>query len=498
MKKSVHTLALACVLITLSCTHQSPTRKIASIDAPPQFEDGFLKASQKILSDIQKSDFNNEACVPYLTELEHSLDHVDVRRLPIEEIMKDAVKIADTSWKIRMALHKRLASFEKDCVEQIQSNFRQFRFIEDYLMERVTNVKDHVPSELDFQAQPVPMKEKTPYYVFRNNTDGLELKGGDILVSRGLSFLSAMIARLGKRGTQFSHIVFVHENEETKEIKTIESYVGVGVTFFDLDFALKNENARILWVRPKDKAMGARASKLIGEEVASRIAKNDPIKYDYALDFNDHSTMSCAEVAQSAYDMASNSKFHIPYYPNEVVGAKPLLEHIGLPSGETFEPGDMEIDPRFEVLGEFQDLRLTRDSRQKDVILSSLFQWMDDKDYILKDSTKSKMAGGLIYNVRRTFLWPLVKKALNISDFSKQVPRKMLRTVTLLGQIGEVMLAELKAKDAAFQKEHGWPMTYKELYGVLEEFRQKDLALFKNKKTKKESKFHAWFHPKKK
>jgi hypothetical protein len=155
----------------------------------------------------------------------------------------------------------------------------------------------------------------------------------------------------------------------------------------------------------------------------------------------------------------------------------------------------MEIDPRFEIVGEFRDLRLTRDSRQKDAIMTALFQWMEQKGYVLKDNLKSKMAGGFIYNVRRTFLWPLFRRMLGVDNFSKEIPRNMLKTVTLVNELGEVLLKEIKKRDNEYEIKHGIPMSYMDFYRVLEELRVQDLSLFENKKTRKKALFHKYINP---
>ena len=311
-----------------------------------------------------------------------------------------------------------------------------------------------------------------------------------------ISFLSGMIARLGSRATQFSHIVFVNKNDKTQELKTIESYVGVGVAFYDFDFALKNENARILWLRSKDKLLAKKAANTISALVKSRLESQNPIKYDYELNFNDPTTMSCAEVSQVAFAMATDGKFTIPYYRNEIKGSESLVSRLKIVPGPTFEPGDMEIDPRFDLLGEFQDLRLTRDSRQKDAIMSEVFRWMNEYDYQLVDSAKSKMAGGIIWKVRRTFLWPLVKKALKLDDFSKEIPSNMLSTVTLINQIGEVLVQEMKMMDLSYEKKHGVPMSGIEMSQALERYRLDDLSRYQNKRTRKLSKIHSMLRAK--
>lgn len=494
-----HKLTTLLVLTTLSCVScTKPQRNIASIQGPPDLSD-LLKASEEILETVESPSFNSKQCKSYLSSLERSVDALDLKGLPIQEMKGQAQRIADNSWQIRSTLHSRLSEFDKDCVYQIQANFRQFRFIEDYLLEMANQVEHMSPSQIDFQKQPVPLRDSSPsFYVNRTTEAGKELKfeDGDMLVTRGVSFLSGMIARLGSRATQFSHIVFVHKNDKTQELKTIESYVGVGVGFYDFDFALKNENARILWLRAKDRGLAKRAAEQITKRVKDSLKEGGkPIKYDYELNFNNSDTMSCAEVSQVAFEMADKN-FKIPYYPNEISGAESLVTRLKIAPGATYEPGDMEIDPRFELMGEFQDLRLTRDSRQKDAIMSEVFRWMNDHDYQLVDSMKSKMAGGVIWKVRRTFLWPLVKKALKLDDFSKEIPSNMLSTVTLINQIGEILVEEMKAQDVAFEKKHGVPMSAMDMAEALEKYRQTDLKLYQNKKTRKTSKIHAMFRAK--
>lgn len=468
-------------------------RHIASSPVAPPKLDNLLEASEQIAADVEDHAFP-QFCSSYLGELEKSIDAMDVKSLPVSQLSVDAESIAKNSWEIRSTLHSRLSEVDKKCALQIQASFRQFRFIEDYLLEMSRKVTHNKPAEIDFQKQPVPILDNSAsFYQFRANADA-KFQPGDLLITRGVSFLSGMIARLGKRSTQFSHVVMVSQDPVTKETKTIESYVGVGVAFYDMDFALRNENARILWLRAKDQSLGLKASEKMSALVKERLDAKNPIKYDYELNFNDPKTMSCAEVSQVAFQMA-DEKFRIPYYPNQISGAKSIIERLKLVEGDTYEPGDMEIDPRFELVGEFQDLRLTRDSRQKDAIMSAVFDWMENKDYELKDDMKSKMAGGIIYSVRRTFLWPLVKKLLKLDDFSKEIPRNMLRTVTLINELGAVMLAELQAKDLEFEKLHGVPMSYMDFYKTLEEMRAEDLKLYKNKKTRKKAKFHKWIRP---
>jgi len=479
---------LSGILLLTACTHGG--RHIASAPLIPPHLDNFLAASEVILNDVEDARFP-EYCVSYLKELEINIDSMSASSAQ-QELKQNAEALFKASWEIRNRLHKRLSEFDKDCSHQIVSSFRQFRFLEDYFLEISRDVEDKLPAEIKFQEQPIPMiANNIPYYSFLSAPD-IKLEAGDILVSRGMSFISGMIARLGVRPTHFSHLIMVHEDSETKKLQTIESYIGVGVGTYDLDYALKNENVRILWLRPKDREMGKKAS----YKMAELLKEKKRIRYDYSMDFEDQERMSCSEVVKAGYQMAS-SDFKVPYYPNEILDNSDLVKRLKLVHGETFEPGDMEIDPRFELMGEFRDIRLTRDARQKDAIMSAIFNWLENKNYVLKDNMESYLAGSVIFAARKTFLWPLIQKTLKIEDFSKEIPPRMLRTVQIMNTLGAELLEELKKRDAQFESQNGVPMTYMDFAKNLEEMRIEDLSLYQNKKTRKLARIHKLIRPRK-
>lgn len=480
---------LSGILLLTACTHGG--RHLASAPLSPPHLDNLLAASEVILRDVEDARFP-QYCVDYLKELETNIDSMSATGGVGQDLKQNADALFKASWEIRNRLHKRLSEFDKECAHQLVASFRQFRFLEDYFLEVSRNVEDKIPSEIKFQEQPVPMLETdVPYYSFLSVPD-IKLEAGDILISRGMSFISGMIARLGVRPTHFSHLIMVHEDSESKKLQTIESYIGVGVGTYDMDYALKNENVRILWLRPKDREMGKKASL----KMAELLKQKKRIRYDYSMDFEDFGRMSCSEVVKAGYHMVS-SEFKVPYYPNEILDNSDLVRRLKLVHGETFEPGDMEIDPRFELMGEFRDIRLTRDARQKDAIMSAIFNWLENKNYVLKDNAESYLAGSVIFAARKTFLWPLIQKTLKIEDFSKEVPPRMLRTVQIMNTLGAVLLEELQKKDAQFEAKNGVPMTYMDFAQTLEEMRVEDLSLYQNKKTRKLAKIHKLIRPRK-
>ena len=447
-------------------------------------EPSLTEWSAQILNDVKQSTWTSQ-CVQYLTQLGSKLDQLNASSISKSTLRGEAEPLMNNLWSIRLALHDRLSDADDACAHEIRNAFRRFRFFEDFLGEIRFSPQNLDPLKLDFKSQKTPIDEFTPGYFLQTNGN-FDLRPGDLILARGVSFLSGMISRLGDTDSQFSHVVAVTQNPNTQAIETIESYVGVGVQIYDRQTALKNENARLLVLRPKDSALALQASQQMRAYVVQHSGKNT-IPYDYALNFNEYTRMSCAEVSKFEFLTASNGAFQLPERVSLLSRGKDLLSHLGVQSGPTFTPGDLEGDSRFEIVGEWRDLRITRDSRLKDAIFTKIFEWMDQDAYVLHSSTKSWAAGGVIWDVRRTPLWPVVKKVLGLDDFSAEIPRNMVSTVELIGELAGGMLKNLTLRDALHELSTGMPMTYIELYQALEQMRADDSKTYQDSTTRKNS-----------
>lgn len=469
-----------------------------SVASSPAHAASLIPWSEQVLSNISSPKFTNENCVAYLSDVESELDAVDPKSPDAGNLKADAGSLIQNLWLARLALHDHLEQASTPCAKEIRSAFRQFRFAEDFLGELKAGVENLDPANVDFQAQAIPTREDKPYYLMQ--TKGglpLQLREGDIMIARGNSFLSATIARLGDIDSQFSHVILVARNPETNKLETIESYVGEGVNFHEMNWALKNSNSRLLVLRAKNQAVARKAAADTWNLVKSRQGSNK-IYYDYALNFNDHDTMSCAEVAQYAFAKAGDelaTPFNLPERPSTLTHGLDLLKRLGVKPGSTFTPGDLEYDSRFEMIAEFHDLRLTLDSRLRDAIMTKALAWMDTEQAVLHPSFKSKMAQGIIFKLRRTFIWPAVKKILKTPEFSREIPRNMLGTMALITQMGDGMLKELKARDELHFLETGFHLTYLELYHELDEMKKMDEETFSNKRSRKKSIIFKFLRP---
>jgi len=466
--------------------------------SPPDFRDGVMKAVTELQSQVSGASFDSSSCVPFLRELETGVRALTPSQLRDPDLQSRPGAVIDGLWKLQLALHARLPEVDRDCAMEMRNTFRLVRFLVDYLGERMNAVRPQDPTKVDFKKIPVPMLDSPAHYqlLVADPKQPLEFLPGDIMIARGVSYLSALISRIGSVNSQFSHIVFVDRDPATKKPQTIESYVGEGVGFYPMDVALKNENARLLLLRPRDRALAAKAATFMHRKTADAIASGKPIPYDYDFNFDDHSALSCAEVARYAYEEASGGKVIVPAYPSMISVDGDFLKRFQLHAGETFEPADAEVDPRFEIVAEFRDLSLTRDSRMKDVILSEMLRWVNELNYGLMDTGKSKFAGGFVWPARRTFLWPMVRTILGLSDFSRDIPKPVFKSFALLNQVGEGLLKELRKRDVEFEKRTGWAMTYIDLTNELERLRQDDLQVYINPDTRYRSKLHYALRPK--
>ena len=198
------------------------------------------------------------------------------------------------------------------------------------------------------------------------------------MITKGVSFVSSTISEIGHPRSLFSHIVFVHVDSSTKEVTTIESYVGRGVSIFPIEEALKNENARILVLRSKDSELASKAADYMFNKVIGLKKENKFIPYDYQLDFSDNSKLSCEEVAYDSFKEVSNGKVLLPEVMSKItMNDESFLKRIGIKKGIMMVPTDMETDSRFDIVLDWTDYRLSRDSWRKDVVLGELFRWID-------------------------------------------------------------------------------------------------------------------------
>lgn len=423
----------------------------------------------------------------FISELQESLN--EEKSLYLNLVMHE-------TWNLRLEINQNLA-YLKNCEKSVRQLITLARGIEDLAGFIQSQSPSLTGAQIDFQKQPVPMLENKSFYGYftKNNrmlNQTLELESGDLLVTRGTSFFSATLSSITENPGDFSHFVLVHKNDQNQKIETLESYAQTGgIARYDLEFALKNENARILLLRPKFKPVAKKGAEYFYQQILAEEKKLKPrTKYDYNLDLTTEDKMTCSEIAYWSYLKASNGTIRIPESKSalpESLG--PILDLAKIPRVPMLSPQDMEVDSRFETLAEFKDYRLVQDTRMRNAILRNIFSWVNNKNYKLHQSTKSFLLSYLIHPISRTPIWPMVKGFLNIT-IPKEAPKGFVRLLYQISDISENIYSKLSPLNSNQMKETGFPMTKPQMDLAIEKIRIDDLAAFENNQK---NTFHSYF-----
>lgn len=476
----------ASALMALSVGCVTTERKPSSVDSRIIQED-----MNRFLAAVTSPSYDRNTCSATLTSLQQNLRNIDWNAYTNTDLKAQALTTINLFWQLRLSIHRKLSEVNKDCVLLARDVFHHLRDGEDYLGDFAYSVRSEDPAKIDFQKQPVPIfdrKAYPPYFVRPDLNDArFNFQAGDLMLARGVSFISAIISQISDNRSHFSHVVFVDVDAKTQTPGTVESYVGAGVKHYDMDFALKNENARLLVLRPKDRTLGEKATYFANKAVA------DKIRYDYSMNFVDYSKMSCVELAVYSFDKGSQGRVKIPTYPANLTLNNPdFLTKMGLQKGQIITPDDLEADPNFELVLDWKDYRLVRDSRHKDAILSELMRWMSDLKYNFHETLSSRAAKYVVQPSRKTPLWPLVRLVTGAPNIDKEIPAKTLGVMTVLNGVAEDLLEEVRKADESYFQKHQRPMTNPQLRETLEKIRREDAQKYA---AGEKSLIHKALHP---
>lgn len=381
---------------------------------------------------------------------------------------KDSQKVIEALYSGRLELKEKLDLKNAECLKQARTYFFQSRSLQDRLYILSHQDEQKTIKSIDFLKIDVPQLKDPARTLLNPKISNYELRPGDIMIAKGISFTSSTISQLPVQPSQFSHIALFVQHEGS--LHTLESYIGKGVDAYKLDEALKNENARILILRPKDASLAKTASETMQAIYATSVSSAKKIKYDYKLDMKDHSELTCAEVAVTAFEKASQAKVVIPEFQSTMNFANDdFVKTLGLRNGPIMMPDDMEFDSRFDTVLEWSEYTLLQDSLRKDQIMNFLLKRINHKEDILNHSYKSKILSVLWKTRDITWLWPLSAKILGLAeDFDAGVPLDTLKISLDVDSTGQQYLKKLYQADTEYFKAHQQWMSEQQLAQQIE------------------------------
>lgn len=402
--------------------------------------------------------------------------------IPQSQAVTESEKIMRSTWQNRLAIHARLLKLAS-CRTELRQMFYRLRSIEDLAIDRQYLMKQTSAAEIvEFQDQPIPLVANEFYRGYLaasglNERGPVVFQSGDLMVTRGPSNFSAILSSIQDYPNQLDHFVLINKSADGT-LRTVESYAQTGgVAAFPMNQALKNENARIMLLRAKDQKVAAKASDIMLESVNEAAA--DPSKkigYDFFMNLENPARMTCSAVTYWGLRKASNDKFVIPE-ERSTISPKlhQIFEQTGIKEGAMLTAGDIELDTRFELILEWRDPRLIQDSRIREVVAQTIFDWIKIKNYRLRPTFNTIAIDAIIYPLRPTSLWPFVMKVTGSPDFPLNTPKGFLKTLKQLNDIADVLYKRVRDAYEKQRAETGWGMTQQQMVTTLEGYRRKDL-----------------------
>ncbi|MBP9680833.1 MAG: hypothetical protein KBD76_05475 [Bacteriovorax sp.] len=388
-------------------------------------------------------------------------------------------------------------SLDRECLDNAQDVFKALRYVEDYLVELKMEKMASAPIEY------VNLKGEFPYLLvnpkFSSEFKSYEdLKSGDVILSRGNAYTSAAIARITRSDYQFSHLSFVYKDTKTQELYTTEARIEIGSTANPFSDHLNEKNIRSAVFRYSQAEVARKASQKMFDLIKKQQETGKTIEYDFSMNYRDNSKYFCSEIISHGFKLADPSLDYLPQFKSQFSkGMIPFLNTLGVPvhSGnidtlDIFAPGDIQFDPRFELVAEWRNPKKLEESRLKDFILTKLFERMDQHNYRVDPSVKMDAQSRVFWLLRRT---PLVKKFLE-KKFALNMSPAQMELFMALDKIGDAFYKNLELRSI----EYAHPMTPKEIYTAIDDYLNKDYEVYQKYKKDQElpkPEFHLLFHP---
>lgn len=378
-----------------------------------------------------------------------ALFHADFAAFDVDEVKRLAPALIDRLFALYLALRDRIPVWQDQGVMSrrvqvgLRDIFRAARYARDIMGEIALGHPRLGKRETTYAAFSGP-----DYLTYKNPRFGpgpVELRPGDAVLQRGMVHNSAAISRIGDVDSQFSHVSIVARDPEGRLV-IVEALIEEGSIVKPLEDALSHDVGRAILLRHRDADLAERASTMIRDAIARADGRHQPrILYDFTMELGGYGHLYCAKLVRLAYSMASTGDYRMPTFATRLdMKNRDFIDRIGVTALETFAPGDMELEPDFDVVAEWRDFRVTSELRLKDMIMLKLFEWMELYDYRFRPTFLVHLVGavGIATAHMPSFVQKLTQR------FAGKVPPNMsasaVGAVAMLHWTAEELYKELR------------------------------------------------------
>ena len=151
---------------------------------------------------------------------------------------------------------------------------------------------------------------------------------------------------------------------------------------------------------------------------------------------------------------------------------KDFVKRIGVKATETFAQGDLELEPDFDIIAEWQDYRVTSNLRLKDIVMDKLFEWMEKDGYKFDETLKvrlisllGRMASYLSHDVKE-----MIEHVVPVVPINMK--RSAIAAIAMLHETAEPLFQELRSLEQDRTKNSSLPLHPREVRQILERIRE--------------------------
>ncbi len=403
-----------------------------------------------------------------------ALFDADLQRYDVVALRTAAHPTMQALFELRLALRDQITGWARrgfmshDIQKALRDVFRITRYASEMVGELAIGHEKLPPGGVTLRGFTGPNANVLVNPNFQIGGD-LAFCSGDVIVVRGQAHNSAAIARIGDIDSQFSHVGLVHVDDTGRPYK-VEALIEAGAVVTPLENALDHGLGRAMLLRHRDRKLADRAGHLMHAYVSKRRLRR--IWYDFSMRLEGYKSLYCSKLVRLAFLKASKGDISLPAYTTRLdMKNRDFLDRVGVTTLETFAPGDLEIDPRFDIVAEWADYRITSSLRNQDMIATKLFEFMETHNYRFQEDFAIRLIG-----------W-LGRLAAHLSEDAKdmmasvvpKVPpnmkRKTIAVVAMLHNTAQPLLEVLNMRDQTEVARTGHPLHPREVLAHMDRVR---------------------------
>lgn len=413
-----------------------------------------------------------------MDDLYRAIYATDFALLDVAEVKKIAAPAGEQLFDLYLTLRDRIPEWHaqgamRDAAPMALRNaMRVLRYTCDIIGEVAAGYARLGPRERTHTAFQGPPEWTMLHPALREGL-GVTIRAGDVILVRGQLHNSAAIARIGDADSQFSHVGIVHIDADARQW-LVEALIEEGSTWSPLENALNHGLGRAVLLRHRDPDLAHRAATLVADHVKSaNKGLFGWMPYDFSMELAGDDRFFCSKLVRHGYVGASQGAMRLPSFPTRLTMTnRDFFERLGVTAVDTFAPADFELEPAFDIVAEWRDYRVTSNLRMQDLLMSKLFDWMDEHGYRFREDIRMSI---LALIGRLTSLAPDIAKRLIVRAGFPKVPSNMrTRTIATIGMLhdtAEPILQRLIALETDRIRTSGRPLHPREVQAELERFR---------------------------